>query len=730
MFFKRSKGEFREIDRVTRFKLIKSGKNWLRAATSNFGLLKVIHGQAEETVVAEVREDVVSVKEMTSRGFLKGIVTAGAVLGATSIAYTAHADEAGNEVATASELKKETLAETDSLVLGSVSTSDSSLVSEKTVESASQSASVSESFSESASALVSESVSVSESFSESASASVRESASLSASVAEVGLASVSSNELTETVTVADDKVVLEQNASEAALLNKIAEKYASELTNVELKSAINAAIDKVQTELTASNNLVNVNASAQSYAAQRQRLSKSVDDMMTTLTALGFTGNTTINSQGSIQATLNIATGETKLHVGSGVDANYKIPIFYKLIAVNDGTTVTFTYAVTYDNPETSTVEKPAALAPGYSIYNSGTSTQTMFTLGKGFGSPSNVTSYITDSQGNQITNSKANTTPIVKQGDGFTWANGIQMNGYQAKQGYGLTSTWTVPVTGADTSFTFSPFGGKSDNNKINFFNGSKVIESEVDTTSQSLSTSQSKSESTSVIVSKSLSVSVSASESTSASVSMSESVSASQSVSESVSTSESVSASQSESESTSASVSTSESVSASQSVSESVSMSESESASQSASESVSTSESVSASQSVSESVSTSESASASQSVSESVSMSESESISESVSASQSVSESVSMSESESASQSVSESVSTSESVSASQSVSESVSMSESESQSEISSQASRQSQITLPETGTNASSELLILGASGLLAGVATLASRKKEE
>ena len=640
MFFKRSKGEFREIDRVTRFKLIKSGKNWLRAATSNFGLLKVIHGQAEETVVAEVREDVVSVKEMTSRGFLKGIVAAGAVLGATSIAYTAHADEAGNEVATASELKKETLAETDSLVLGSVSTSDSSLVSEKTVESASQSASVSESFSESASALVSESVSMSESFSESASASVRESASLSASVAKVGLASVSSNELTETVTVADDKVVLEQNASEAALLNKIAEKYASELTNVELKSAINVAIDKVQTELTASNNLINVNASGQSYAAQRQRLSKSVDDMMTTLTALGFTGNTTINSQGSIQATLNIATGETKLHVGSGVDANYKIPIFYKLIAVNDGTNVTFTYTVTYDNPETPTVEKPSVLSNGYSIYNTDTTTQTMFTLGKGFGTPSDVTTYITDESGKQITNPRANVTSVFKRESGFSWSNGFQMNGFQAKKGFGLTSTWTVPVTGNDTSFTFSPYAGKTDTIDINFFKGSKIIESEADTTSQSLSTSQSKSESTSVIVSKSLSGSVSASESTSASVSTSESVSASQSVSESVSTSESVSASQS----------------------------------------------------VSESVSTSESVSASQSVSESVSMSESES--------------------------------------ASQSVSESVSMSESESQSEISSQASRQSQITLPETGTNASSELLILGASGLLAGVATLASRKKEE
>ena len=40
MFFKRSNGEFRETDRVTRFKLVKSGKTGLRAATSNFGLFE------------------------------------------------------------------------------------------------------------------------------------------------------------------------------------------------------------------------------------------------------------------------------------------------------------------------------------------------------------------------------------------------------------------------------------------------------------------------------------------------------------------------------------------------------------------------------------------------------------------------------------------------------------------------------------------------------------------
>lgn len=125
MFFKRSNGEFRETDRVTRFKLIKSGKNWLRAATSNFGLLKVIRGQVEETVVAEVREDAVSVKEMTSRGLLKGIVAAGAVLGAATVANTAKADETGSDVVTASELSSEALVEKGSTVLGTTSTTES-----------------------------------------------------------------------------------------------------------------------------------------------------------------------------------------------------------------------------------------------------------------------------------------------------------------------------------------------------------------------------------------------------------------------------------------------------------------------------------------------------------------------------------------------------------------------------------------------------------------------------
>ena len=296
MFFKRSNGEFRETDRVTRFKLIKSGKNWLRAATSNFGLLKVIRGQVEETVVAEVREDAVSVKEMTSRGLLKGIVAAGAVFGAATVANTAKADETGSDVATASELSSEALVEQGSTVLGTTSTTESQ--SESTTESTTESAS--------ASASASASTSTSVSVSHSASLSEQGSAELSAASSEstVAAGSEASVESTTTVAKAEDKVVLEQNTSEAALLNKIAGDYSATVSAPEKKAALDAAIAKVQTELTASNSLINANASAQSYADQRERLSKSVDDMMATLTAAGFTGNTTVNGAPAISAQL------------------------------------------------------------------------------------------------------------------------------------------------------------------------------------------------------------------------------------------------------------------------------------------------------------------------------------------------------------------------------------------------------------------------------------------
>ncbi|HGL7770121.1 TPA: accessory Sec-dependent LPXTG-anchored adhesin, partial [Streptococcus pneumoniae] len=106
----------------------------------------------------------------------------------------------------------------------------------------------------------------------------------------------------------------------------------------------------------------------------------------------------------------------------------------------------------------------------------------------------------------------------MTTQGSGYTWANGAQMNGWYAKQGYGLTSSWTVSITGTDTSFTFTPYAAKTDRIGTNYFNGTrKVVESS--TTSQSLSQSKSLSVSASQSASASASTSASASASTSAS-------------------------------------------------------------------------------------------------------------------------------------------------------------------------------------------------------------------
>ena len=321
-----------------------------------------------------------------------------------------------------------------------------------------------------------------------------------------------------------EKEILDQNLSEAEILKKLASDYAASVTNADQKAVIEQAIASVQKEITASTDLLSTNASLQSYAEQRKRLGDSIDQLMASMNAAGFSGNTTVNGAPAISASLNVAKGETKVYTGKGVDSVYNVPIYYKLTVTNNGSKLTFVYTISYDNPTTSTVEKQN-VGFNHTLYNTGTSRQTMFTLGKGLGtpSPSSVTSYLTDSSGKKFTNNnrlKDATTPITTNGTGnYTWGNGGQMIGYFARQGYGLTSTWTVPITGTDTSFTFTPYAGADDDTRFtNYFNN-KIIESESSTTSQSLSQSKSLSVSASQSASVSASTSASASASTSAS-------------------------------------------------------------------------------------------------------------------------------------------------------------------------------------------------------------------
>lgn len=190
MFFRRQKGEYRETDRVTRYKLIKSGKHWLRASTSLFGLFKVLRGGVDTTqVMTEVVEDKVN-PSITGLDIIKGLAATGAVLGGAVATQTkVFANEA---VAVEKTLENPDLLVTnDTVVLGTTSVSNSensASLSTSLSESTSMSESVSKSSSASASASMSTSASVSASTSNSAStsASVSNSTSISQSTGEPG----------------------------------------------------------------------------------------------------------------------------------------------------------------------------------------------------------------------------------------------------------------------------------------------------------------------------------------------------------------------------------------------------------------------------------------------------------------------------------------------------------------------------------------------------------------
>ena len=177
MFFRRQKGEYRETDRVTRYKLIKSGKHWLRASTSLFGLFKVLRGGVDTTqVMTEVVEDKVN-SSITGLDIIKGLAATGAVLGGSVATQTKVF--ANETVAVEKTLENPDLLVTnDTVVLGTTSLSNSEN-SASLSTSVSESASISESTS--TSTLANTSTSISTSMSVSASASTSYSASASAS---------------------------------------------------------------------------------------------------------------------------------------------------------------------------------------------------------------------------------------------------------------------------------------------------------------------------------------------------------------------------------------------------------------------------------------------------------------------------------------------------------------------------------------------------------------------
>ncbi|EGD35855.1 hypothetical protein HMPREF9383_1630 [Streptococcus sanguinis SK150] len=210
MFFKRQKGKYHEVERVTRFKLIKSGKHWLRAATSQFGLFRSMKGGGLSSIELKVTEEQVADKK-SGIDFLRGIVATGAVLGGAVVtSTTVHAEEgqALEKVIDTTDV----LATRGETVLGEESSAAEAATA--TASSHTESESVSDTSSASASASVSASISASISVSESMSQS--SSASISASTSQAVSDSLSVSESLSVSSSTSDSVSASTSASASA----------------------------------------------------------------------------------------------------------------------------------------------------------------------------------------------------------------------------------------------------------------------------------------------------------------------------------------------------------------------------------------------------------------------------------------------------------------------------------------------------------------------------------
>ena len=170
MFFRRQEGEFRETDRVTRFKLIKSGKHWLRASTSQFGLFRVLRGGVDTPSIKADLVDTSENQNLTGLAIIKAIATTGVVLGGGIATQHAYAEE-NTKVIEKEISADEALANLGSAVIGNKSEVASDLATSNT-----------HSESNNASLKISTSASTNLKVSESASTSIKESISISASL--------------------------------------------------------------------------------------------------------------------------------------------------------------------------------------------------------------------------------------------------------------------------------------------------------------------------------------------------------------------------------------------------------------------------------------------------------------------------------------------------------------------------------------------------------------------
>ena len=721
MLFKRMNGKSWKGERITRFKLVKTGKNWMRVACSNITFFQRRGKEGAPPL---------SFSRSSQLALTKGLIATGALLGAVSLAQPTFADQEDKQ-SFGSELDSEIgLIGKDSLVLG---IAGNSLTSEKINSLTSQ-----ESFSSSVGTPVSEITSMASS---EASTSINSTSLSELVLTEPSFIQLDQQEerlykLAQDIYRYIDQAKALEDGKETVFLGKQAlDAIRHQLANPSAEG--NQVVDQAKT---ARNRLINLVLRATSGKRDsRNGNAIGSDQMLRAPFVMSGPGNnhliTAYNSDpvrlqyivrerngGVILTFMGYAPNSERVDGVLVPNATLKTPFAPMLIEGKVGDTEvvepgkTYTITVRFTNAHNQFIDRSFRIK----VLPQNDGIRNPIVAVKSNTQVSDL-SQLTDAEKEQVWEKFKAVNPRLISSKDFKSYSVSATGEVTVVFKDNTTNTVTVPLTEDPRirSLSLSVSSSLSEVESTSRLGSESKEISELKSLSEGFSDSLSNSSAISASVS--LSNSVSISESEEESISFSEE--ASSSLSESVSEFQSVSASESEESSISLSESSSESVSETQSVSTSESEESSTSLSESVSESVSETQSVSTSESEEASTSLSESVSGSVSETQSVSTSESEetstSLSESVSESVSETQSVSTSESEESSTSLSESVSETQSVSTSESEESSISLSESASESvsetqSVSASESEESSISLSESVSESVSETQSVSAS----------------
>ena len=748
MLFKRMNGKSWKGERITRFKLVKTGKNWMRVACSNITFFQRRGKEGAPPL---------SFSRSSQLALTKGLIATGALLGAVSLAQPTFADQEDKQ-SFGSELDSEIgLIGKDSLVLG---IAGNSLTSEKINSLTSQ-----ESFSSSVGTPVSEITSMASS---EASTSINSTSLSELVLTEPSFIQLDQQEerlykLAQDIYRYIDQAKALEDGKETVFLGKQAlDAIRHQLANPSAEG--NQVVDQAKT---ARNRLINLVLRATSGKRDsRNGNAIGSDQMLRAPFVMSGPGNnhliTAYNSDpvrlqylvrerngGVILTFMGYAPNSERVDGVLVPNATLKTPFAPMLIEGKVGDTEvvepgkTYTITVRFTNAHNQFIDRSFRIK----VLPQNDGIRNPIVAVKSNTQVSDL-SQLTDAEKEQVWEKFKAVNPRLISSKDFKSYSVSATGEVTVVFKDNTTNTVTVPLTEdprirslslsvssslsevestsrlGSESKEISELKSLSEGFSDSLSNSSAISASVGLSNSVSISESEEESISFSEEASSSLSESVSEFQSVSVSESEESSISLSESSSESVSETQSVSTSESEAASTSLSESVSESVSETQSVSTSESEETSTSLSESSSESVSETHSVSVSESEAASTSLSESSSESVSETHSVSVSESEaastslseSSSESVSETQSVSTSESEESSTSLSESASESVSETQSVSASESEATSTSQSESSSESvsetqSVSASESEAASTLLSETASESLSESVLI-------------------